>query len=428
MGTIIGIIATLFLLAGIYGIWRQKGPFTTWKPVPALVIDQSLQRERHLFDDKSLHNIVGADTIDTLRKLQQRLEGDTVQDAGLIQTNVRTIVYQYQVDGTAYTSSMVYLDHEGSSDDLFDRFPVGRKVTAYVHPTRPGRSYLIPTPKFLGYGMVLVCLWVLSLLVAIDWVTIDGGMQSQVPANWLPYMACWWGAGVVAVIHYASLRGPFTAGAAICSLLYFVLASLPYLIPWTNAHAIPWVSAHLGPLLAEYLPATTGIYVLLALFGGGLIGLVVVLPLWAVASVAWESHQFHTAFVPVQATVIVSELRKARRGGSSGKSSPYMYYWPEIQFEYTVDDKTYDSGVYAPTNTVAGARHEPTVKMHEVLAAYPVGSVHTARYNAEQPHIAYLTADEASWGGLKSTGKYLAILLLVALAMLLVVALIAINR
>jgi len=143
------------------------------------------------------------------------------------------------------------------------------------------------------------------------------------------------------------------------------------------------------------------------------------LPLWFVATQSYEAYRFHNRFLPVQATVIVSEVRKETRGGGSGTRPPYLYYWPEIQFEYRVNGKDYDTGVYAPSNALAGAIGEPNDAMHAILADYPLNSTREARYDPAQPHIAYLTADTSGFGGFfLTTLKYLFYFVLIPLMLL----------
>lgn len=419
MSTTISVFAIIFLLGGIYGIWSQRAPFGAWQSVPASVVDQSVERESNLLDDPALEAAVGAGTAQAIKGLAQTLTGDDVTDADMLRKNVRRISYRYYFDGKPHTSSMVYLGSEGSSDDLFDRFPVGRTVTAWVDPSSPGRSYLIPTPRFLGYGLVLTALLMLSLLVGIDVVKADGGFRLEFPGNWLPYMILWWLAGIAAVIHYASLRGPFSVGGAVFALVYFVLASLPVLIPWAKTHLVPWLNAHGGPWLAGLLPEGTAMTVFAAITGGFLVLLLVVLPLWFAAMQSYEASRFHNEFQPVQARVIVSEIRKETRGGGGQTHPTYQFYWPEIQFEYTVNGTRYDTGVYAPSNSYAGAIGKPNEAMRAILADYPLNSTHEARYDPAHPHIAYLTAETGGFGEFAiTTLKYLLYIVVIPLVLL----------
>jgi len=51
MNTASSVFAILFLVGGTWSIWSQRAPFRSWQPVPARVVDQSVERESSLLDD-----------------------------------------------------------------------------------------------------------------------------------------------------------------------------------------------------------------------------------------------------------------------------------------------------------------------------------------------------------------------------------------
>ena len=76
--------------------------------------------------------------------------------------------------------------------------------------------------------------------------------------------------------------------------------------------------------------------------------------------------------------------------------------WPEIQFDYTVQGQHFNTGVYSPSHMI-GQTGEPSDEMREIIANYPVGSTHTARYDPDEPHLAFLFVEKSA--GMSRTVK-----------------------
>ena len=414
MATAIWIVSSLLLLAGLFGIWRQHFPFSRWQPVPAWIVEQHVDREQDIIEN------VGGALGGAVKALKGKIESDGVTDVRFLVQNQRVVTYKYDVAGQSYTSSNVFLSWEDSSIDLVERFPPDRVTTAYVDPMDPSRSYLIAYPLFRSYGMALTAL----LGFSVAFLSIGQAEFDPVaPKSWLPYVLVWWSLGLAAVGHYAWLRGPFSVGGAITSLLYFTAASLPYLIPWAGEHAVPWINTRVAPLVAESLSANMVSYVGAGVFATFFIGMIIVLPLWFAGSKARMAERFESVYVPVDVEISLSELRKNKSFSGTKDSVGHWYYWPEIQFDYTVQGQHFNTGVYSPSHTI-GQTGEPSDEMREIIANYPVGSTHTARYDPDEPHLAFLFVEKSA--GMSRTVK-LVMLALGLGALFLIVLTIAIS-
>ncbi|MCD8496640.1 MAG: DUF3592 domain-containing protein [Alphaproteobacteria bacterium] len=104
--------------------------------------------------------------------------------------------------------------------------------------------------------------------------------------------------------------------------------------------------------------------------------------------VAWDAAEDYRKqvyasehFVPVQATVLESEV-KTRRSHNSNKTS----WHPAIRYRYEVDGKGYKSRRYSYTTLFNNTREFA----EKVVAEHPVGATVTAYYDPERPKRAVL--------------------------------------
>ena len=420
MTQVVGFFAVLMLVAGAWSIWTQHHAFTHWESVPAVIVDQAVQRESNLLDDPALEAVAGETGVEMIRGLVNAFEGDDYTNADLLRSNVRRITYHYHAEGKTYTSSMVHLDSEASSDELFDQFPIGRTVTAWINPANTSRSYLVAKPRMGGYILVLLAMIAFSLLFAIEVVGDEHRFKLVFPTNWAPYVALWAVVGLLAAAHFAWLGGAISAGWVFGLLLYFTLISLPVTLPIVKPPLTSWIESLFGFNFTILILRDWALNCLAIAVVGFFIALLIT-PVLIAASSTYQAYRFHQIFEPVQARIIVSEIRKETRGRSDGASSLYQFYWPEIQFEYQVAGVTYDTGVYSKSNGLEGASGGPTDQMHAIISKFPVGSTHPARYDPKQPHIAYLAANRGGvWHFLRDTLLYLALIGFFPLVLLIV--------
>lgn len=131
---LLALIGTYLAYTGGERILRQRRAVATFEPVDATVTDSDLT---------------------------------TLGREGASQTYQPQITYRYEYDGTRYTSETVYPGGNYDSRDregvlrLVDGHNAGDRVTAYVDPDAPDRSYLVAgelrtAGLFLGSGIVLV--------------------------------------------------------------------------------------------------------------------------------------------------------------------------------------------------------------------------------------------------------------------------------
>ena len=158
---------------------------------------------------------------------------------------------------------------------------------------------------------------------------------------------------------------------------------------------MPWINTRIAPLVAESLSANIVSYVGAGLFATFFIGMIIVLPLWFAGSKARMAERFKSVYVPVDVEISLSELRKKKSFSGTKDSVSHWYYWPEIQFDYTVQGQHVNSGVYSPSHMI-GQTGEPSDEMREIIANYPVGSTHTARYDPDEPHLAFLFVEKSA--------------------------------
>ena len=119
-------------------------------------------------------------------------------------------------------------------------------------------------------------------------------------------------------------------------------------------------------------------YVGAGVFATFFIGMIIVLPLWFAGFKARMAERFESVYVPVDVEISLSELRKKKSFSGTKDGVGHWYYWPEIQFDYTVQGQHFNTGVYSPSHMI-GQTGESSDEMREIIANYPVGSTHTAR-------------------------------------------------
>jgi hypothetical protein len=390
VGTVFAVFATLALLVSAGAIVWHRHIITRWKAVDAMILGEEIAHEAHLSEDTGRGRLF--EGIAQSRVGRRLGRDDAAVHAGLIHENVRRIEYRYRHDGRWYTSTSLGLGNTRERVRHLELFPVGRTVTARVNPADPSHSILLWRPAFRSYAGALFALWLLSVIASADLHEIPQPDWVTLPESWTVQVAAWWLLGIVAIAHFVRLGGQFTRGAVMTAAVYFGFASSPHLLPWAMDNLWPPIARRIPPHLPEGGMETVALYALggLLVAGGTLLVLLIV---WSVVATLVDAYRFHRSFVPVDATITLSEIRKEVRGSASGKSSPYWWYWPEIRFEYQVVGRRHDTGVYAPSTTYGGARGGITPAMQAIVDGHPVGSTHRARHDPKRPQVAWLVSD-----------------------------------
>jgi hypothetical protein len=408
------IFGILWAALGINAAKNQRAAYVYWQPVPATIKTHLFEAETRSIDNPAVANVLGDSVTEGLREHAESRNADAV-DVDTIDTNVHWLVYEYRFDNQWYESRTAYFHQGQANEALLDEYPIHQPVTAYVNPVAPENSFLISAPSFGGYALILISLWIFSLASIVG--------RGSFPVDLTPYSLLCLAAGSLCIVHYALLRGPFALSAALLSAGYLVISGLPLFWPWLKNSALPAIALRLEPVFGSVSAdhwATIGF----TTFVGVLLLILVVFPIWWAASSASLAGRFHQSFIPVSATVIVSEVRKTYH--PAGEKTPAFYsYWPEVKFSYKVDGQHYETGLLEKSPDTSD---RVTEEMKGVLDRYPIGSEHEIRYDPENPYVAYaaMPSPQEIWSALAKYGLWLLIILF-ALPIVAILATIAMN-
>ncbi|QGX39681.1 DUF3592 domain-containing protein [Permianibacter aggregans] len=114
-------------------------------------------------------------------------------------------------------------------------------------------------------------------------------------------------------------------------------------------------------------------------------------------AIYWSHQQQSDAssnFVPVAAKILGSKINQTNTR-VSGTTSSSRVYTLQVSYQYQVDDKTFTSQRF----NYLGSGYDCEEAAQQVLAEYPVGAVHTAYYNPDNPADAVLIKSMPSTPG-----------------------------
>ncbi len=158
------------------------------------------------------------------------------------------VLHRYEVDGREYTSdNALPMDISGSDQSwaqrIVSRFQKGEKVTAWVSPEDPNRSYLVREVSFLPYMVVLFAMLLLAIGAAVMAETPSRARLTASPQRGVEgfyalaplaprriqvlaaagITIAWWLIGLAAFGHYRGLGGELTTLASIVLGGYSIL-------------------------------------------------------------------------------------------------------------------------------------------------------------------------------------------------------------
>jgi hypothetical protein len=167
------------------------------------------------------------------------------------------VTYEYDVDGTHYTSNNVLIEESSTSDysraqDIVNKYRAGQTCEAFYNPQNPQDAFLVRARTFIPYGMILFPMVLLTVGLAVV-LEAFGFLGASDPANvrepdgWIRVcpntsmasrrrgtliLSTWWyGVGALTLGHYFSVAGADTITAAYVAGAVYATLGLLVLVP-----------------------------------------------------------------------------------------------------------------------------------------------------------------------------------------------------